>query len=411
MPRPHYFSGKVSSGFVSIYSSRTMLNIASALLGLFLPIFLYELFDLDLKYVLFYYFLDYMLYGFVVPAGARLAVNYFGLKKSMIISSIWGALHYTAFFFVSDLASGGTIFSHHEIWPLLLSAIFLINFQRFLYWVPVHTELSQFTDKSNRVREISFMEASSIALNAIIPVFAGWLLTFYGYGVLFIISILVYLLSATTLLSLPKIEEKFSWTYRQTWKEFFSKKRRRTIVAFMGDGAENVVSSVIWPIFIWTLLSGDYFKVGAISSLIVLSTVVLQLAVGRLADLGKKEKIFRLGTILYSLVWVIKMFIDTAFQIFVVSTLHNFTRLFTRTTFDAMIYEKAADQGHYVDEYTVIHEMAITFGRVLMIIIVFLLVPVFGLSSMFILAATATLLMNFLIDKNEVIDRRGKLVL
>lgn len=406
--RPHYFSGKISHGFLSIYSSRLMLGIASSFLGLFLPIFLYEFFGLDLKFVLFYYLLDYITYILIVPVGARIAVNFFGLKKSMIISSIWGALHHLMFFSLTSLALyRGAIFSNPKLWFLIVGAAFFMNLQRFLYWVPAHTDLSKFTDKNNRTREVSFLEASLMAFNAVVPIFSGWLLANSGYSALFIIAMLSYVLSAITLLSLPKTEEKFSWSYSQTWKEFFSLKRRKTILAFIGDGAESTVSNIIWPIFIWTLLSGNYFQVGAISSFVVISTIILQLTVGRMGDSGKKEKILRMGTVFYSLIWIIKMFIETAFQIFVVSTLHNLTRVLTRTTFDAMIYEKAADQGHYVDEYTVVHEMSIASGRILMLTLTFLLSPILGLTSIFILAAVSTLFMNLFIDNvNKNVDRR-----
>ena len=70
--------------------------------------------------------------------------------------------------------------------------------------------------------------------------------------------------------------------------------------------------------------------------------------------------------------------------------------IFTKTPFDALTYEKAADQGHYVDEYTVIHEMAIQYGKVLMLLFVLFLTLFFNIEWTFILAALASLAMNFL---------------
>jgi len=93
-----------------------------------------------------------------------------------------------------------------------------------------------------------------VFFNAIIPVFSGWLLMQYGYNVLFILAILIFTLSSVPLLSLEKTDEKYDWTYRRAWKEFFSKKRRRTVLAYAGDGAETIISEMIWPIFIWSLL-------------------------------------------------------------------------------------------------------------------------------------------------------------
>lgn len=401
MKRPHYFSGKVSGGFVSIYSSKIITGISSALMGLFLPIFLFEALNLNLSHVLIYCLIDYSLYGLLVCFGARFSLNKLGIKKSIIVSVFFGAIFYLVLFLMTEKGASFGL-TDHNLYLMLGLTILFINLNRWLYWVPMHTDLTKFTDKDNRVREMSFLEATLTSLRAIVPFFGGWILLEYGYNVLFLMTIFIYFSSIFPLLRLPKTEERFSWTYGRTWKEFFSKKRRKTVLAFMGDGAENVVSGTIWPIFIWQLLNGNYFTVGAISSLIVLATIALQLAVGRFADLGKRDKILRWGTILYSVGWVVKIFIETAFQIFVISTYHNLTRIFTRAPFDALNYQKAADQGHYVDEYTVIHEMALMFGRIVVILVMLALIPIFGIAPTFILAALSTLLMNFLIDSKTV---------
>lgn len=411
LQRPHYFNGHISRGFMAIYSSRVIAGISSALLGLFLPIFLYELFDLSLRMVLLYFLLDYSIYLFAVAPGAKFALNKLGIKGAIVISVVWGVLYYLMFYFIAKVnGSAASILAErgNYVIGLLGLTIFFINLQRCLYWAPVHTDLSKFTDKENRGKELSLLEASLIAFNAVIPAFAGWLLVSYGYDVLFVISVFTFFLSIVPLLNLPETEEKFSWTISETWREFFSAKRRRTVLAFMGDGAENVASGIIWPIFIWEILKGNYWQVGALSSLIVITSVVLQLFVGRFADTGRKEKILKYGTVLYSLGWIVKMFIATAFQIFVVSTYHNMTRIFTRTPFDAMIYERAADQGHYVDEYTVIHEMALMAGRVVVIGLMLVLIPFFGVGLTFVLAALSTLLMNLLIDE-KIVDRQNRI--
>ena len=67
-----------------------------------------------------------------------------------------------------------------------------------------------------------------------------------------------------------------------------------------------------------------------------------------------------------------------------------------RTPFDAMIYEKAADEGHYVDEFTVIREMAVNFGRGLMLLLVIILSLFVSIQITFILGAMAAISFNLL---------------
>ena len=75
----NYFSGKVSHGFVSIYTSRMIIRIAGSFISLFLPIFLYNLFNGDLKYVIWYYLLGHLTYMFFAGYAAR-CLNKIGLK-------------------------------------------------------------------------------------------------------------------------------------------------------------------------------------------------------------------------------------------------------------------------------------------------------------------------------------------
>lgn len=393
-----YFKGRISRGFVSLYSGRMVLRIAGALLGLFLPIFLYELFDLNLKYVIYYYLIGNLLYGFSVAWGAKY-LDKVGLKRSLLISIFWGAIYYFIFYLLDQISSD----SDWLLALIILSLVFL-TIHRLMYWVPLHTDLAKFTNKKNRARQLSLMEATTVFLGAIMPLLAGWILFRHSYDVLFLIAIIVYFISLIPFTTLPKTKEIFSWTYLQTWKEFFSRGRRKTVLAYAGDGAESVAGVIIWPIFIWELLAGNYFEVGALSSLIVAVTVILQLFVGKFTDLSSKKNILKYGTLFYALGWIFKIFIVTAFQIFITSTYHNLARIFTRTPFDTLNYEKAADQGHYIDEYTVIHEMAVQFGKALMSVFILILILFFSIQWTFILAALASLTLNLLAD-DELVER------
>ncbi|MCK5510495.1 MFS transporter [Candidatus Parcubacteria bacterium] len=385
-----YFTGRISQGFFAIYSMRALLRVSTALIGLFLPIFLYELFDFKLQYVIYYYLAGSLLYSLPIAWGAR-HLNQIGLKRSIRVSVVLGALYYVCFYVLGLANSSNKI----EIMALLILSLVFITLHRILHWVPVHTDIAKFTNKLNRARQISLMEVTAHIAHATMPIVAGWILLFYSYDILFFIAIILYLSSLIPLAHLPRTKERFSWAYLETWKEFFSKKRRKVVLAYLSDGAEAVVGLVIWPIFIWKLLHGNYFEVGVISSAIVVVTIFLQLAIGKLIDKKNKKKMLKWGTAMYAVGWVIKIFIASAFQIFVASTFHSLMRVFSRTSFDAITYENAASEGHYVDEYTVIHEMAIYLGKALMLCLILILIKFFSIEWTFLLAAIASLAMNF----------------
>jgi len=393
-----YFSAKLSSGFMAIYSGRMILTISGQLFGLFLPIFLYQLFDFNLAWVLVYYFLRDGAYFFSLPFGCRLFMNRLGLKDSLRLAVILGSIFYLCFYIIEEMFGIPQASFDAAIWIMSILGVNLIilTLFRLSYWVPLHTDITKFTSKIDRAKQLSLMSISQVVLGAMMPLLAGWILNYYNYGVLFLLGTVIFLLALIPFAKLPKVEENYSWGYRQTFKEFLSAKRRKTLIAYIGDGAESMVGLIIWPIFIWQLLDGNYFEVGVISSLIVIVTVALQIVVGKYIDKGNKQKMLKYGSGLYALGWVFKIFIATAFQIFIASTYHSLVRVFARTSFDTLNYEMAADQGHYVDEYTVLREMAVSFGRMLMSLLIIFLISKFNLEWSFILAALAALTMNFL---------------
>ena len=82
-----YFNRPLSQGFVSLYTGKTITMITGALLGLFLPIFLYELFNQNFQMVIFYYGVAALLYGITVTFGGKL-LNRFGFRRALRLSVV-----------------------------------------------------------------------------------------------------------------------------------------------------------------------------------------------------------------------------------------------------------------------------------------------------------------------------------
>lgn len=385
-----YFDGKITHGFVSLYTGRTIIFIASGLLGLFLPIFLYNFFNQNFQLTVVYYGIGYLFYGLIVALGAKF-LNKLGFRRSLRISVIMGALFYTIFYFINQN-------NYFYLIPLSIIAVVLF---RLFYWLPYNIDFAKFTDKANRGKELSALMAVSLVISIFTPMLAGFIITRFNYAVLFFIAIILFLVSGIPYITLPKTKEKFSWSLKETWKSFFSMKERRIMLAYMADGAESIVSIVVWPIFIFQVLKGNYLEIGAVSALIIGATAIIQLFFGKYVDKNKKEKIIHIGSILYSLGWLLKIFITTAFQIFIVGAYHNIVSIFIRTPFDTLTYEIAADQGHYVDEFTVLYEMALNAGRAIMAVFVIFISLFLALQWTFVLAAAAALFFNLLRAKDS----------
>jgi len=381
-----YLNQEISKGFKALYKSELIVYIATGLLGMFTPIFLFNLFNQNLRSVVYFYLVGNIIYGLSVIYGAKF-LNKFGFRKSLQTAAFVGAFYFSLFYFLDE----------NNIKILIPLIVITLLIYRLLYWIPYHVDFAKFTNKKSRGREIGLIGASNNIVAIFTPLIAGFVITKFSFQTLFAVAIILYILSVIPLFKIPRTYEKFTWTVKQTWHNFFSKKRRSEVLAFMADGAEGSIGAIIWPIFMFQILKGDYLKLGIISTIIVGVTIALQLSVGKYTDKKtSRQKLLRFGSTFYALGWIIKIFIATAFQIFIIDSYQKLMRIFMRIPFDAMTYEKAADEGHYVDEFTVIREMAINAGRTLMLLFVILFSFFVGIQITFILGAIASMLFNFL---------------
>jgi MFS family permease len=387
----------LTHNFRMLYFSRITISSATQLMGLFLPIFLYIFLDMSLSLLIFFLLgLDFLYLIFLVY-GCKKIMNPLGIKKSLQISVILGALYYIVFFFIDNyVMSGAMSLELHRFWWLLPVALLNLLF-RLSHWVPYHTDVAKLTEKRIRASQLSLMEATMMAIGTMMPLVAGLILSYLGYSYLFLLAVSIYLLSSLPLSRLPKVEESFSWTHKQTWKTLLSKKLRPSVIAYAGFGAESVIGLVIWPIFIWQVLDKNYLQVGAISSVIIIATILLQIFVGKSLDkLNNKRLWLRYGIFFYAFGWILKALVGTAFQVFLFSAFHNISRIFSSTSFDTLNYDIAADQGHFVDEYTVIRDMSLLIGKIIMGLFIILIIPFLSLRYIFVVAALVSLLMTLL---------------
>ncbi len=368
-------------GFFGLYFGRMVMAISSGLLGIFLPIFLYNLFDGNVGLVMAYYASACVVYLFVVALGAQF-LNRFGFRRALVIASLAAALIYSAYYFTTK---------ENMAVLLPLSLVFLVIF-RMLFWIPYHVDFAIFTNTGKRGGQVGLMLSTITLLGVVGPIIAGYVIQAYSIQTLFFVSIIAFMLGAIPFALVPRTNEKFSWDYARSWHELFAKKNRAVVWASVAAGAEDTIGVIIWPIFIFLLLKGDYFKVGALTSFIVGVTVLIQYMFGHYLDsMGKKHQMLKAGSILYALGWVVKIFVVTAFHVFIIGLYHKIAKVVTDTSYDAIFYELAADQGHYVDEFTVLSEMALQIGKIVALGSVAVLVMFISLKWTFVIGAIASL--------------------
>jgi hypothetical protein len=228
------------------------------------------------------------------------------------------------------------------------------------------------------------------------PVIAGFVLEKWSFSIAVVLGAFFVALSIWPLLSLPPSREEFSWSFAEAWRYFFHPFNRRMVVAYMSDGLVGLVNGVFWPLFIFTILDEKYQAMGFLTAGILLAGMILRLFIGSLLDHWKKTKLVKIGAALNATAWLFKTIVASAFHIFLVSAYHALALIILKTSLDTLVYEKAADRGHYVDEYTVIKEMSVHVGRVLGLIGIAVLLLFLPMQATFVVAGVAALFINLL---------------
>lgn len=378
---------KKDTGFMQLFISKRLIHGAAAALGgIFVPIFLYETSGESFFVVGGYYALLSLLYVLLLIPGMQVT-NRLGFSHTLVLSGICSIITYIILYLLTP----------ENIWTLMWPLAASIVAFRVFHWVPFHTDFALFTHAGKRGKQVSLSFAAIAFMGAIGPIAAGFIIAHAGYPALFMTIIALLIAASISYAYVPETPTHFDWSWKETWRQFMLPNKRGLILGEFANGAEIIVNIVVWPIFLYTILDGDMFSIGALSTVIVGVTIILQLLLGRYMD-GKsdtKQKTLKVGSTLYAIGWVFKIFVLSAGQVFFVGLYHNVVKIFMTTPFSAIVYDISADQGTLVDEYTVLREMAGHLGRATSLLLIALLTLVIPLGWTFLIAVLASLAINF----------------
>ncbi len=379
---------KTDSGFLQLFISKRLIHgAAAALLGIFVPIFIYETTGGLFFIVGGYYALLSLLYALFLVPGMQIT-NALGFSRTLVLGGAFSVLLYALMVFMNE----------ENFWTILpFLTIAIVGF-RIFHWVPYHVDFSLFTKPGERGRMVSLSMATIAFMGVVGPILAGFIIQQTSYHTLFAIAVALLIAATISYAFVPETKTKFTWSYRQTLSKMFSRKYAGVTFGEAANGAEVAVTTIVWPIFLYELLDGDVFEIGAVSTVIVAATIVIQILVGKYLDAkeGNHEKTLRIGSTLYAAGWILKIFVLSAAQVFFVGLYHNIVRIFTKTPYSAIVYDMSAEQGKYVDEFTVIREMASHGGRFLSLTGIAILSLYIPIGWTFVIAAVASIALNMI---------------
>ncbi len=363
-----------------ILVSTILLNLALAMVMVFEPIYLFQL-GYSLQDIITFYLLVYLVYFFIMPLGAKFA-RYAGYEWGIF----WGSFFFAAFYLALFLIPIQTWFFY--VAPIIFAV------QKMFYWPAYHAGFAKFSDSSEEGREVGTMNGVTSLVYIIGPALAGFIVLDWGYGALFVMASVIFLLSNIPTLITKENFEKKDFSYGQAYRDLLSKENRQAFLSYLGFGEEFVVM-VIWPIFI-SLIIVNVFDLGLLVAATTLITVLVTLYVGKLSDSRSKRSVLALGSTFYSIAWFIRLFIVNQLGVFFVDTMSRLSKNIIMVPLTTITYERAK-KNLSVMSGVVFFEMALVVGKVLAMLLILLALmfigdEVFVMKLTFILAGSLSLL-------------------
>jgi len=331
--------------------SVTLRFLALSMIAIFIPIYLLHELHFSLQQVIYFFIVLSIFFSLFSIVGAKIASK-IGFKHAILLSV---PFQIAFFWLLYNLSNNSSLY-------LLSAAIEGMGIG--IYWISHHTNFAKYSVKKKRGEELGILNLVATIAAIIGPLIGGIILKYFGFFTLFSIVSIILVLSTVPLFFSKEFHEKSSFSL----KYIFKKEHFKDAAAYTARGAELIAASVVWPIFIFSILKG-YFSLGLVVTITGLFTSLLSVYIGKLSDKIGKRKFIRLGTLLDSSTWLIRGFSATVFQVYLINIATGLTSIFF-LPFDALTYSKA-NRGKRV-EYLVFREIFLGLGRVV-ILLVFLL--------------------------------------
>lgn len=277
-------------------------------------------------------------------------------KKGLRFMVFWGTIFLVGFYLILFMARFDPIF-------LFIAAVFG-GIQTGLYWTAYHIYFTELTDDRNQGQEVSVGGILSAVVLIAGPAFGGLMITYGGFGAVFIAMIVLLTASLLPLRFLPRQKNIVSIDVKKIVSILNPIREFRSYLALTGIGGSEVIYVIFWPLYIFPILSG-FAAVGFMAALGAFATSITTLMIGFLIDKMGAKRVINIVSPLDSILWIIKCVVSTPNQIYLVSTMRGVTASSQGMSFDSLVYERARHED--MAAVIVQRELGLAIGRFVML--------------------------------------------
>lgn len=341
----------------ALYMTHTIRHLATSLIGIFLPIFIFTLegkfmFHDDVVingiiWIFYYYMLRSATFIVFLTTITNFVFTRLHLLKSILISIIFLALNIVCWFLAQ----------YHPAF-LFLGAV-LSGCNAFFYWLPYHIFFVRKSQEKNGHfgKNVELRDFLLKIAGAIGPVLGGITIMMAGFGFLFTASVLILFLAIIPLLvSLHEHKHAPHDTKKIMNNYLLNPAYKKISFALAGASMESLILGTLWPVLLFIVLA-NFEKIGFLSSASVFLSALTALFVGRLVDRVSMKKVHLVGVVINSLMYVPRLLFSTPWVLYSVDILDKLNGSAYSIPLVSQTYEKAKRLGE--SDFIIYREMVV----------------------------------------------------
>ncbi len=315
----------------ALYGTLALTTFADGLINVFVPIFLWKL-GFALWQILFFYLLHsifFVILAFLVlPLLGKMSD-----KMMMFLSAPLLIIYFLGLNYVDTM-------------PWLFYLIpFMLALNTLLFNIGYNLDFSQSLDDKKIGREIGARNTISVLVNFSAPFFGGLLIVLFGFPITFFIASFILFAAVLPLFFFPH-------------RHLAGNLKRGQIIKFLtGCGIQNfnisgigystglIIGGLLWPLFIFFAVR-NVESLGGVISIGLFASVITTYFVGFLSDAGDRRKALAVATILFSAVWIVRMFITSPGAIVLSNVAGNIVAAALMVAWSSQFYKIARAVRH-----------------------------------------------------------------
>jgi len=283
---------------VEYYIFQTMYNITSSMLSLFLPIYLLHDVGYPLWAVISYFIINQFFFVLLVPFVGR-ALHFLKIKQAIVVHLPFVALY----FILIRTVSGDFI----KDLPLLIFILFFRAAAKSLYAVANDVFMAKHLMKKSSGKMLAWLKIFLLIASIITPLVGGIISYLFGFGMVFIVSSILIILSGIPLLLTPGKHFEIKYGAKDILNFTTHHVKKNYAIAEFGRVLPGTVMWIIWPIFLYFAVKNTA-ELGTILSISSLISIGMAYYIGKKIDGGSRKKILKRGIALSEIFFFIRTF-------------------------------------------------------------------------------------------------------